>query len=97
MGFFKTLFPGDISLYVGEPNQKYESMGMVEGMFDYDGIAISQSQAVEKAKTELKRAAASLNANAVINVKTVGLPSEKASTVLVYGDAVKYIYENNAS
>lgn len=97
MGFFKALFPADIPLYVGVPNQKHENIGMIEGMFDYDGIAISQSQAVEKAKTELKRVAASLNANAVFNVRTVSLPSEKASTVLVYGDAVKYIYENNAS
>ena len=91
MGFFKTLFPGDMPLYAGNPDRKYENLGMIEGMFDFDGLSITQSQAAEKAKTELKRVAVSIKADAVVNVKFACLSGQRSSTVLVYGDAVKYL------
>jgi uncharacterized protein YbjQ (UPF0145 family) len=91
MGFFKTLFPGDMPLYSCDSDKPYENLGMIEGMFDYDGMAITQSQAVEKAKTELKRVAVSIKADAVINVKFAGLAGQRSSTVIVYGDAVKFL------
>lgn len=91
MGLFKAIFPGNTPLYVGNPGRPFENLGVVEGMFDYDGISISQSQALERAKTELRRVLNTVNADAAINLRYSCLSGDKTSSVLVYGDAVKFL------
>lgn len=79
-----------VPLYTSDISRPYENLGMVEGMYEYDSNAMSQSDAVSKAKNELRRMLSVVKADAAINVKFCCFPSNNVCTIIVYGDAVKY-------
>ena len=90
MGFFN-LGVSSVPLYTSDTTRPHENLGMVEGMYEYDTNATSQSEAVSKAKNELRRMLTAVKADAAINVRYSCFPSNNICTIIVYGDAIKYV------
>lgn len=81
----------NIPLYTSSTTENHENLGLVEGMYEYDSNATTQSDAVEKAKNEFRRILASIKADAAINVKYVCFPSNRTCTIMIYGDAIRFV------
>lgn len=90
MGFFGW-GNSNIPLYTSSISENYENLGLVEGMYEYDSNANTQSDAVEKAKNELRRILNSIKADAAVNVRYACFPSNNVCTIIVYGDAIRFI------
>lgn len=90
MGLFGTLMPPALPLYTTASSARNAMvLGYVEGVADYDPTSHNKTKALEKAKTELRRQAVALNADAIINVRYLCMPGASSTTIVIYGDAIK--------
>jgi uncharacterized protein YbjQ (UPF0145 family) len=88
MGLLDTLMPPALPLYTTASARKGIIVGYVEGIADYDPASNNKTKAIERAKTELRRQAVALKADAIINVRIVCFPGTSTSIIMIYGDAI---------